>query len=283
MRLDSFPYARDLSRAIDSCDSLDRLRRLKREFPDSPLADFASWNDARQWLCQVGAHQETADAVLRPVLAALHQQPDETWHDILFFLFDRPLRRIHLALQRLDQEPALVWSEIGWAFLRALHRLDLDHRTSRPGLKLLNDTRHDVRQVYARERARQKRLESPANQEDERTVNVENRGGDDPAFAKIEHEHDVRWARAHLKDLVRRGRLSGPDYLILIGCHLYGHSLEEMADRLGLSYEATKRRRQRAASYLKNHSRFLSPESGLAPLRQVEPTSPTRRRHGGKL
>jgi hypothetical protein len=283
MHLNSSLTQRELSRAVESCDSLDRLLQLQLDFPDTPLADFSSWNDARRWLRQVGAHQEAADAVLRPVLAAFHQQSDEIWHDILFFLFDRPLRRIHRDLLRLDQEPALVWSEIGWAFLRALHRLDLDHRTSRPGLKLLNDTRHDVRQVYARERARQKWLRSPAKEEDERTVRVEDRGGDDPAFEKIEHEHDVRWARAHLKDLVRRGRLSGPDYLILIGCHLYGHSLEEMADRLGLSYEATKRRRQRAASYLKNHSRFLSPESGLTPLRQVEPTSPTRRRHGGKL
>lgn len=273
MRLDTCARRRYLARPapVPASRYLDQLRE---ESPDTPLATFASWADARRWLAQTGIKREASDVVLKLVLLAFRRFLDEDWHNILLYLFWDDLARICRGLRRPPGGPDALDSEVCWAFLHALHRLDLERRRTFLGRKIINDTTYHVRLACAAERRRQIRpaplAESDADGEPEAATE---RGAEDPAFFAFEFHHDRDWACARLKELARRGRISEADALILIGCHLYGRSLEEMSVRLGLTYEMTKRRRQRAATYLRRNAKYLSPDLPDTPLR------PLGRRH----
>jgi DNA-directed RNA polymerase specialized sigma24 family protein len=116
-------------------------------------------------------------------------------------------------------------------------------------------------------------------EDDEEGRGVRAPGIEDEEFVAVERRHDVVWARAHLKALVRRGEISESDYLILIGCYLYGHSLDEMAARLGMSYDATRKRRQRVLKIIQKNANSVSPGPGPRPLRWAKGRKPGRRNH----
>ena len=287
MRLDSFLPPWGLSRAVDSRDSLDRLQQMKHECPDAPFAALASWGDVRRWLDKGGIWREATDSVLRPVLAAYKQNPNQTWQDILLFLFWRSLARVQWILRRLEPEPACRFSQVSWAFLHALARLDLNQRSSRLGAKLIQDARHDAWLYFVREDARgrkHKPLADEIDQSDTEGVGGVSLGGaEDYDFLEAEFTHDGNWAVARLKDLVRTGQLSPADSQILIACHLEGATLEEMAAQLGLSYQAMKKRRQRAAGHLKIIAPDLSPDLPDTPLIPLRPAPRREKTDDGDL
>lgn len=286
MRLDSYLPPWELTFAVNTCDSLDRLRQLKQEH-SSPFAEFASWNDVRCWLEDGGIWREAADGVLRPVLAAYKQRPDQAWQEILLFLFWRPLARIQGLLLELEPEPTCRFSQTCWAFLHVLERIDLNQRPRRLGTKILQDVRHDARLHFATEHERSRDLDPLADEIDQ--TDAEDVGGVrlggalDGAIAAVELRHDRSWAMACLKALVHAGRLSRTDFLILIGCHLYGWTLDEMAERQGLSYQAMKKRRQRAADLLKEIAPDLSPDLPDTPLMSLRRSPRKEKGHDGEL
>lgn len=271
MHLNSILPPRELSRSAAARDSIDRLRRLQDAFRGSPLDSFSTWEDVRFWLEEIGVAGVASDAVLRPVLIGAKRSPDENWHSILLLLFWRPLVRIRRDLARLDPEPNSLDSNLCWAFLRALHRLDLDRRAAGLGQKILNDVRHDVRHLYAAERALAIQFTPLADEPDDDEAGEgqprgEILGAPDRAYEEFESKHDARAVRRWLERLVHSGRLSEPDYMILVGCSLYGHPLEEIATSQGLSYEAARKRRQRATKFLQERERKMSPRSDRDPL-----------------
>jgi hypothetical protein len=267
------------------------LHEIQSLHVDSPLQAHGTWDDARRWLEKEGHRQHEADAVLRPVLEAAQAAPDELWHDILLFLFWQPLVMCRRGLKRYDEGKATIAdlpdirldSEILWAFITVLHRIDLAARGDRFGLKILNDVQHDVRKAYKpkghppivsddenaaaglhdreNRKAVRKRvvqflylLIDGEEEEDEEGRGVHVPGIEDEEFVAVERRHDVVWARAHLKALVRRGEISESDNLILIGCLIYGYSPKEMAARLGVSYDVARKRKQRVLKYLRENA-----------------------------
>lgn len=258
MRLNSISPPRELSRAVSSSESARRLQLLADTFPDTPLAGFTCWEAARLWLDHAGARAAAADVVLGPILTAFKLQPDEVWHNILLLLFWRSLSRLDSVARRWDQNPDDAGSETASAFIQVLNRIDLAQRAEAFGQKIINDTWHDVRLHYSRARAYDERFKLPVrNEEDDKDTQYEagaDPGEPDPAFAMVDHRHDVAYVRARLRELVRQGILSRVDYLILIGCYLYGRRMDSMATRLGMTYQATKKRRQRALGQWKKYA-----------------------------
>lgn len=316
MRLDSTTPYRDLSSRLAQSVAIQRLHELQQLHPTNPLRTFATWEDARCWLESVGHREPETDAVVRPVLEAAKAAPDELWHEIALFLFWRPLVICRRGMKRYDKEKATLAdlpdarldSEILWAFITILHRIDLVARSDRLGMKILNDVQHDVRKAYKPEghppivsdddnaatglhdrenrKPGRKRvvqflylLIDGEEEEDEEGRGVRAPGIEDEEFVAVERRHDGEWARAHLKALVRRGEISGPDYLILIGCILYRRPIEEMAARLGMSYDAARKRQQRVLKYLRENAKKMSHTTGRKALTGVEGRKPGRRNH----
>lgn len=285
MRLDSFQPPRELAESVAAPDFLKRLQRLQIEFPQSPFPALATWDQVRRQIERIAIWSQESDALLLPILIVARREPDARWPQILLFLCWRGLASIARRLRRLDEDPNALDAQVYWAFLRIVCRLDPTQREARLGQKIINDVRCEVRGHYAQEDALINRAvelvdERPDDDgEGTGSGSAELRGDEDLAFIAVETRHDASWGRAYLRELVRRGRLSRPDYLILIGCHLYGQSLGKMAARLGLSYEAAKKRQQRTAKILRQNARFLSPTPPQAPLKGIGRAVRGRRSH----
>lgn len=266
------------SRVVSSAEAGRRLQQMKDSQLDVTLNTVTTWHDARQWLDRTGPYTREADILLRPILAASKPQSDELWHDILLFLLWTPLRDMWVGLRLLDRDLLALYEQIAWAFLAALHRIDLSHRTVQIGQKILNDTQHDVRLAYARERKRGSWHVNDASAmndgEDEGILGRQAANGVDLAWA--EWRIDRAWACARLRTLLCRGQLSVGEYAILVRCCLRGDSVEDLTVWRGLTYEAAKRRRQRALAALKKSAPDLSPGSPDTPLRTVEPVRKRR-------
>lgn len=280
MHLNSDLSPRYLSQPLAAPDPR-YLDHLVREHPGTPLASWATWGEGRRQLSGGAIWREDTDATLCPILTTFKQGDPEVWHQVLLYLLWPHLDRIARRLSQLDDDPNQIDSQVCWAFLEALHRFDLDRRQTRLGQKILNDVLHDVRLHYADERELGKRFMRPVTREeaDKLEAVLNQAGAPDPEFEWIDNRHEARWARAYLKNLVRSGRLDGADYLILLGCHVYGRTLHEMAARLGLSYEAAKKRQQRTVKYLRKSPRKLSPSRPPDPLGGVKGHRPGRRDH----
>ncbi len=288
MRLDSITPPGELSWKLARGVAIHRLHNLRRQCSANPLRTCMTWDDARRWLEQVGPRTQEADVALRPILEAAQATPDELWHDIMLFLFWRPLVICRRGLKRYDNDgdiaegipSATLDAEILWAFVTVLHRIDLVIRRERIGQKILNDVQHDVRlSDKKKRRALAAHDHLITANDDEDAQGVHDPGVLDVGCAAVELRHDTKWARAYLKNLVHRGRISEPDYLILIGCLLYGYSIEKMAAQLGMSIDATRKRKQRVMKYLQNRARKMSHGIDEAPLKGVEGRKPERRNH----
>jgi len=260
------------------------LDELKNAQPGHPLAASHSWDEVRAWLEDGGVWREEADRALLPLLHAYKTRPDQAWHDILLYLFWRQLVRFHRLFWQIEPDEGCRFSLVYWTFLRVLERLEPERRRCRLGAKILQDLRHDLRQHYAKE-SRQSRSHLPLaaeldDIEQESFGAVDPGGAEDPAFLEIEFRHDRSWAIARLKELVRRGQLSRPGFLILVGSHLYGHTIEEMAERLGLQYPAAKQRRLRALKSLQESAPDLFPDLVHDPLMSLKRAPRKEKRHG---
>ena len=54
------------------------------------------------------------------------------------------------------------------------------------------------------------------------------------------------------------GRITEPDFLLLVGTRLYGQSISEYARNAGLKAEAAKKRRQRAEAAIRSHEKEMT-------------------------
>lgn len=276
---------RSLMRQIGSACHDERLRMLRSGDFELERGRFCNWLEVRHWLDDVGIWHERADPILRPMLEAYQQSYDQAWSEILLYLFWRPLARVYWLVATQDSDPATRHSQVFWAFTKALQRIDVDRRGERLGAKVIQDTRHDVREFYERERARGRRCKYL---EDMLSGEENHRSGwevpsHDVGFASFEYRHDSAWAIGRLKSRVRAGQLTRTDFLILVGCHLYGRTLDEMAARQGLNYESAKKRRQRAVSLLKKTAPELSPDLPDTPLMSMSRSSRKEKSHVRKL
>lgn len=281
MRLDYLTRVeRDFLCRIHRDECTNRFNQIMVPSGESPVPEPRSWQEVRQLISGLGARNPATDPLFLPVLAAYKRVPDKTAHAITLYLFWPPLITIHSCLRRHDPDEDMRGSQVLWAFLRALDHLDLDRRSVAVGKKLLNDTQHEVLRSYAEERARRRLIQSIPEAADDDVEDIADRsGGDDLGIAMVESKLDRQWTRAHLRALVRSRDLSESDYLILLGCFLYGHSIHEMATRLGLTYSVARKRRQRALVRLERLAPHLSPTHPDSPLVWVGRSMERRKAH----
>lgn len=252
---------RELEREVQSPVAEARFLEYVARLPPEMAAGLARWSDVREFLRALGVKTEAADPALRPLIQMLQAADGGESAGIALYIFWYPIAATCRRFWRLD-DPDRLFSQASWDLLRAIHRIDLNCRMSRIGMKIVNDVTHGVRAWYRRE---QKRFPALIVQEDE----------PDPSEELHSHygEHliaerliDRAWTVARLRALAEAGSISRADFQILLGCYVYGRPLEEMARHLGVEYQAAKKRRQRAVKKLEKSSPDLSPSSADSPL-----------------
>lgn len=205
------------------------------------LRSFRHWPEVVAFMRRGTSRDPAKDAVLLPILEAHAIDRDPRWRTILLLVFWPGLESIWCRRRHWDEDPEARWANVTWVFLRAVCRLDPSRRSTRLVQRLINDVFHGLYDEYRQawnHSLRQVATDPELLTEMHRACDEWDAGADlrDEQAARIKHLEAHRDA----------GRLGEADFLLLVGLHVYGRSLGECAVEAGLSYEAAKKRHQRA-------------------------------------
>lgn len=213
------------------------------------LRGFGDWEEVVAFMREGTSRDPSKNAVLLPIFVAHASDRDPRWRTILFVVFWPALESIHRRKRYWDSDPDALWSNIEWSFLRTVCRLDPSRRRERFVQKVFNDLVHLLHDEYRRawDQAQQQQATDP----EELAEHAEDSWD---AAADLRDEQAVRIK--HLQTHRDAGRLSDADFLLLVGTHVYGQSLADYARQAGLTYEAAKKRHQRAMRAIGGFPRY---------------------------
>ena len=208
------------------------------------------------------------DEVLRPMFEVHAEDKDPRWRAVLMVIFWPGLKSIHVQKQSWDPDPDERWLNVVCTFLKVLSRIDVRRRPHRLVQKVYNDTVHHLYDVYQRIWKRTSReFRADPEEIDAFVGGVEGLG-----FADIERREAREAVIAYLREHWDAGRISKPNFLLLLGTQVYGKSIAEYARWAGLDYEVAKKRRRRAEAAIRrfedengNFSDRVSPSRSRLP------------------
>lgn len=223
------------------------LLRLRHD--ESFFQKFEAWEEVLTYMRAGTSRDPGKDEILRPILRAHRDDQDHRWRTILLAIFWPALLFIHRQKRRWDGDIDERWQNVTWTFLEVLCRVDVDRRPDRLTQKLFNDTVHRMYGEYRRKwslAARELALEAD-------DLDALSGGIDDIDYAGIElriaQASEIRRLREHLD----AGRISEPDFLLLVGTRVYGKSAAEYARETGMDCALARQRRFRAESAIRRY------------------------------
>jgi len=243
---------------IHSSEYKKLLRALQCDCPF--FRRFVTWMDVIGFMWAGTSTDPRKDEILRPIFEAYSKDQDARWHLIILVMFMPALENLHGQKYRWDPDSEELWSNILWTALEVFSRIDIKRRPDRLVQKIYNDTFHRLFEKYLGVWRRSRRevpvdwdelvaladiREAMAHAGKFECINFFTHG------FREEKENEIRQLLKHLE----AGRITEDDFLLLVGTKVYDGSIATYAPKVGLSYEAAKKRRQRAEaviySYLK--------------------------------
>ncbi len=252
-----------LERELQGSAYLTLLRRLQSSYLF--LRQFRTWPDAIAFMRSGNSTDPRKDEVLRPILAAHAEDQDPRWRTVLLTIFRPGLLSVHRKRRHWDEEePDELLQRIMWAFLQTVCRVDVRRRPDRLVQKIINDTYHRLYDEYRRDWARARREVQPVPEDPEHPDSpgtldelIADLKGID--FDGIELREVQELETKRLREHLAAGRISQPDFLLLVGTRIYGQTVADFAREAGLAYQVAKKRRQRAEAAIR---RFEAKEPG---------------------
>lgn len=212
---------------------------------------FKTWADVNAFMHPRKLKDPVTDEILRPIFQANRESEDQRWRTILLSIFWPMLERIDARKSCWDSKEDERWSNITWAFLQTVCTLNISQRPHRIAQKVLNDTLHRLYEAYKRQWV-QAATECPT---DPWEIPESENGVEKSVLAEIEVQSEMKAAINSYRRYRNRNRISETDFCLLVGTRIYGKSLAESARELGISYEAAKKRRQRAEVLIRKGDR----------------------------
>lgn len=221
----------------------DRYQRMLIELGrrSTFLDGFAGWEDVLDFMRRGTSRDPEKDRVLLPILQAHANDGDPRWRTILLAIFWPALESTCRRKRHWDRDPDALWANVVWAFLRTVCRLDPAKRASRLVQKIVNDVFHGLHDDYRRDWRRAAR-EVVIDPDELAGRDVEDERGAAAATLRLEQEARIGVLKAHRA----ASRINDPDFLLLLGTQVYGRPLADCARESGMTYEAAKKRQQRA-------------------------------------
>lgn len=235
------------------------LQRLQQtnEF----LRPFASWNEVAAFMRGGAADDPRKDEVLRPILAAHAEDRATHWRTVIIVLFWPRLRAVCHKREHWDRDVDALWANTLWAFLQSVCHHDLTRRSHLLFRQLTNSATRRLGDEYRKAR-RRTAFEVPTDPEIvERLAGGTKDCG--PSGLELQEEQDLRIER--LREHLAAGRISETGFHILVGTSVYGKGLHEYAKEEGLSYQAAKKRRQRAEAAIRRYEKSDGRTDGPCP------------------
>ena len=201
---------------------------------------FAAFSDLSEWLAQM--RQRTPenfalqDACLWALVRRVQQRMDtQAALGLLTYLMAPGLQNILKEATRRPKPLHELWSEVWWSFLQTILKYPLERRRQRVAANLMMDTRNHLRRLWRSDSTR----EASLDEVDEAELAVQ------PQF------DDQLQAQARALIEGEGADITEEDNSILIGTRVYGEDLRDVARRLGITYEAARKRRQRIEEKLR--------------------------------
>lgn len=229
----------DIRKEWESCLRTPEVQALFETLQREEGA-FAGFTDIEAWLAlmkqRTPEHFALQDACLWTLVRRVQQRLETQASLSLLTSLLAPGLQIILGEAVRRPKPLLeLWSEVWWSFLQKILKYPLERRPQKVAANLMMDTRQHLHRLWQPDLTNMESLEEV----DEEDLAVEPQF-DDPLQAQ---------ARALIEG--EDADFTEDDHSILIGTRVYGEDLRDVAHRLGISYDAARKRRQRIEEKLR--------------------------------
>lgn len=241
-----------LEQELDGKDYQNLLWRIKEREPF--FKRFHTWRDVVVFMREGTSQDPEKDIVLRAIFRDYETEP--LLKTVLYVVFWPALISIHYRKRHWNPDSEERWANIQWLFLEiiVIARIDINKRSERLVQKIYNDVVHRLYDECSREWERQKMelppdiddsIDDPFKRKKKRHINAVRIDTD-----AIDLCRDAEARAGRLKEHLERGRISEADFHLILGTRLLGKSLSDYATETGQSYQAIKKRRQRAEAVI---------------------------------
>lgn len=240
-----------LQRELETEAYKEMLDGLKQHHPF--FQRFQAWADILSFMRAGPILAPQKDEVLRPIFTAHAAAGDPRWQTVLTAIFWPSLEAICARRRKWDLNEPGRWSNVVYSFLHVIRQLDPSQRPERLAQKVINDTAHRLHQLYLHTwvAAERETLDDPF-------VIEEAVGGlGDVDFEGIDRRERAEIEIARFRRHLQEGCIDEADFALLVGTRVYGETVEDFAQQVGLEYEAAKKRRQRAEAAIREAEKKL--------------------------
>ena len=208
------------------------------------LANFDSWTDVLRMVGSRDSDQAVCDAVLQPLVKAHAKQPDQRLVDVLTVIFWTRLVAVFARARTYDSDRGDLWQNVQLGFLQTLQQAGFGNRGDIMRRVYFGVLRR-VHRIYQKTWKQRPRLQ----QVDNCKLNAARSCRDDRS-AVVDFLDEQKTHRDTLATATLHGMIDDIERQLIVATRLDGDTLPAIADRLGLTPDAAKGRRDRAEQQL---------------------------------
>lgn len=220
------------------------LRGLRRQHP--AYRPFKAWAEVVHHLQHKAADGPERDRILHPLLKANRDEADQRIQTILLGVFWPGLVSIHRQKRSWDPNPEELWQNILCTFFEVTRRVDVAKRRDRYLQKVYNDTVHRLHDRYRRLWNARNHEHAVSPTDLDAAVGTDGVDTDSIDFREAQRKKVERYRRC-----LHDGWINLEGFRLLLETRVHGKSLVNYARDWRISYEATKKRRQRAEAAIR--------------------------------
>jgi DNA-directed RNA polymerase specialized sigma24 family protein len=221
------------------------LQRLRACNP--AWEQFGTWRQVVEMIQECTPRDASSDWLLRAILERIATGEHELRSILLLGFWPFLVTTFHRK-RHWDDEPDSRWQSLQWCFVKAITRIDLKRRPERLAQKILNDTTHFLHDECKADWDRTKREHPEEPQEMEKICSPQ----EAMEFAQVDLKRLQEEQSRRFRRLLNEKQITEADCFLLMATHIYGRSVREYADSVGISYETAKKRHQRAEARLRS-------------------------------
>ncbi len=192
--------------------------------------------------------RELKDRILFGIFTAFRIDPDPLWMSFLTLIFLPMLSKLYNRKSFYEDSGNTedLWQQLYWCFLQTIHNLDPGRRPRGIAAKVKNDTRKRLYEHYRAQWESRKAYRGMFDlvREIEPIVREHQLHRRHP-FPEDEDEKKME-RLDELSVCLKAGIIKDSEYQLLVAAEVEGYPVRYLSQKYGISYEALKKRRQRA-------------------------------------
>jgi hypothetical protein len=184
------------------------------------------------------------NAILGSLIAAHQKDKNPIWKPLLSIIFWPAIEWVFFRQRNPYTDNDDLFLEVYWAFCEVLWTYPVKKRPH----KVASNLKFEVLNLICQQQKKnwQHQYISQLAQQTSRLLKDKILALSTPDITAWDKPKEEELTKEDYRKLLSSGAITETDYLLLVGTKVYGRSLKELAREHNLSYEAAKKRRQRA-------------------------------------